>query len=202
MLNLVSLTFRPCTNHCFLARPKRHFFCQTGQLEVPSTNYIGARSRAASRSLPWNVNQRPHSETVHPNKPPSSWITGVVMGHWPNELSVRQWSGRPGFNLRSSHTKDLKMGLDVALLNTHHYKSRIKGKVDQSWEWSSAFPYTSMWLLLKRGPSGHPRLRSPTLLINNCGNGIRFPSHLSWTWRFRWMRIHSFIDEKCVSGFL
>ena len=25
-----------------------------------------------------------------------------------NELSVRQWSGRPGFNPRSSHTKDSK----------------------------------------------------------------------------------------------
>ena len=27
-------------------------------------------------------------------------------GHLPNELSVHQWSGRPGFNPRSSHTKD------------------------------------------------------------------------------------------------
>ena len=28
----------------------------------------------------------------------------------PNEKSVRQWSGRLGFNPRSSHTKDLKNG--------------------------------------------------------------------------------------------
>ena len=34
----------------------------------------------------------------------------------------------PGFNPRSSHIKDLKMVLDAALLNTQHYKVRIKGK--------------------------------------------------------------------------
>ena len=33
------------------------------------------------------------------------------------------------------------MVLDAALLNTQHYKVRIKGKVEQSREWSSAFPY-------------------------------------------------------------
>ena len=27
-------------------------------------------------------------------------------------------------------------------LNTQYYKVRIKGKVEQSMEWSSAFPYT------------------------------------------------------------
>ena len=38
--------------------------------------------------------------------------------------------------------KTLKMELDTTLLNTQHYKVRIKGKVEQSWEWSSALPYT------------------------------------------------------------
>ena len=33
---------------------------------------------------------------------------------------------------------------DAALLNTPHYKVRIKSKVEQSWEWSSALPYTSV----------------------------------------------------------
>ena len=37
-----------------------------------------------------------------------------------------------------------KMVLDAALLNTQHYKVRIKGKVEQSRERSSAFPYTSV----------------------------------------------------------
>ena len=38
--------------------------------------------------------------------------------------------------------KAQKMVLDAALLNTQDYKVRIKGKVEQSGEMSSAFPYT------------------------------------------------------------
>ena len=38
--------------------------------------------------------------------------------------------------------KTLKMVLDTTLLNTQHYKVRFKGKVEQSWEWSSALPYS------------------------------------------------------------
>ena len=62
--------------------------------------------------------------------------------HWPIGLSVCQWSGRLGFNPRSSHTIDSKMVLDAALLNTQHYKVWIKGKVGQSRERSCALPYT------------------------------------------------------------
>ena len=40
--------------------------------------------------------------------------------------------------------KTQKMVLDASLLNTHHYKVWIKGKVEQSREKSSAFPYTSV----------------------------------------------------------
>ena len=46
--------------------------------------------------------------------------------------------GRPGFNPRLSHTKDSKIVLDATLLNIQHYKVRIKGKVEQSRERSSA----------------------------------------------------------------
>ena len=38
--------------------------------------------------------------------------------------------------------KTLKMVLDATLLNTQHYKVRIKGKEEQSRECSSALPYT------------------------------------------------------------
>ena len=38
--------------------------------------------------------------------------------------------------------KTQKMVLDTSLFNTQHYKVRIKGKVEQSREWSSALPYT------------------------------------------------------------
>ena len=40
--------------------------------------------------------------------------------------------------------KTLKMLLDTSLLNSQQYKVRIKGKVDQSRERSSALPYTSV----------------------------------------------------------
>ena len=40
--------------------------------------------------------------------------------------------------------KTFKMVLDTALLNTQQYKVRIKGKVDQSRERSSAISYTSV----------------------------------------------------------
>ena len=40
-------------------------------------------------------------------------------------------------------TKTKKMVLDAALFSTQHCKVRIKGKVEQSREWSSA-PYASV----------------------------------------------------------
>ena len=40
--------------------------------------------------------------------------------------------------------KILKMVLDTSLFNTQQYKVRIKGKVEQSRERSSALPYTSV----------------------------------------------------------
>ena len=40
--------------------------------------------------------------------------------------------------------KTLKMVLDTSLLNTQQYKVRIKGKVGQSRERSSALPYISV----------------------------------------------------------
>ena len=40
--------------------------------------------------------------------------------------------------------KTEKMILGAAFLNTQHYKVQIKGKVEQSREWSSALHYTSV----------------------------------------------------------
>ena len=79
--------------------------------------------------------------------------------------------------------KTQKMVLDATLLSTQHYKVRIKGKVEQSREWSGTLHYTSVWELLKREPSGHPWLRLPTLLlliieytIDNVGTQLNIPS--------------------------
>ena len=44
--------------------------------------------------------------------------------------------------------KTKKIVLDATLLNTQYYKVRIKGKVEQSREWSSALPppwFSSYW---------------------------------------------------------
>ena len=41
--------------------------------------------------------------------------------------------------------KTQKMVPDATLLNTQHYRVKIKGKLEQSREWSSTLPYTSMW---------------------------------------------------------
>ena len=55
-------------------------------------------------------------------------------------LMSRVFTTGPGD--RGSIPKTQKMLLDAALLNTQNYKVRIKGKVEQSREMSSAFPYT------------------------------------------------------------
>ena len=52
--------------------------------------------------------------------------------------------GDLGSNLGHVLPKTLKMVLDTSLLNTQQYKVRIKGKVEQARERSSAFPYTSV----------------------------------------------------------
>ena len=49
----------------------------------------------------------------------------------------------PGIDIWIPKTQ--KMVLDVALLNTQHYKVRTKGQVEQSREWSSALLNTSVW---------------------------------------------------------
>ena len=43
-----------------------------------------------------------------------------------------------------SYQRLKKMVLDASFLNTQAYKVRIKGKVEQSKEWSSTLPYTSV----------------------------------------------------------
>ena len=40
------------------------------------------------------------------------------------------------------------MVLDASLLNAQRYKARIKGKVDKSWERSSALPYILVYILV------------------------------------------------------
>ena len=64
-------------------------------------------------------------------------LTGSLASFTNGPKDLRSISGRV-------IPKTLKMVLDTALLNTQQYKVRIKGKVEQSMEKSSALPYTSL----------------------------------------------------------
>ena len=48
------------------------------------------------------------------------------------------------------------MVLGPDLLNTQYYKVRIKGKVEQSREWSSAIPYTLGVVAIEKRAFGSP----------------------------------------------
>ena len=47
--------------------------------------------------------------------------------------------------------KTQKMVLDATLLNTQHYKVRIKSKVEQSKEWSSLTPLHFCEIAIEKG---------------------------------------------------
>ena len=62
-------------------------------------------------------------------------LVGRVFPHGPGDV---------GSTLGRVIPKIFKMVLDTSLLNTYQYKVRIKGKLEQSRERSSALPYTSV----------------------------------------------------------
>ena len=61
-------------------------------------------------------------------------------GHWEFANGPGDWVSIQGRVIPNTQ----KMVLNAALINTQHYKVRIKGKVEQFREWSSALPYTSV----------------------------------------------------------
>ena len=62
-------------------------------------------------------------------------LVGRVFANGPGDL---------GLNPDPVIPKTFKMVLDTSLLNTQQYKVRIKGKMEQSREWSSALLYSSV----------------------------------------------------------
>ena len=71
----------------------------------------------------------------------------IVIRDWAIDLMSRvftngpgDWGSIPGQII----PKTQKMVLDATLLNTQHYKVRIKGKVEQSRKWSNTLPYASV----------------------------------------------------------
>ena len=79
---------------------------------------------------------------------------------------VCQWSRRPGFNPRLSHTKDSKNGTwchFVLTLSIIRYGSRVKGSnLGKGVAPSPTRRCSSYW---KRSLSGHPQLQLPTVLF-------------------------------------
>ena len=61
--------------------------------------------------------------------------------------------------------KTLKMILDASLLNTQHYKVRIKGKVEKSWERSSAPSQHLGVVAIEKGAFGSPSTMVANLLL-------------------------------------
>ena len=58
------------------------------------------------------------------------------------------------------------MVLDAALLNTQHYKVRIKGKVEQSREWSSALLHLGV-VAIEKGAFGSPSTKVANFYLTN-----------------------------------
>ena len=78
--------------------------------------------------------------------------------------------------------KTQKMVLDAALLNTQHYKVRIKGQVEQSREWSSALPYTSCVVAIEKGAFGSPSTKvAKFTLLTRCSL-VSYPEYLIYFW--------------------
>ena len=59
------------------------------------------------------------------------------------------------------------MVLDATLLNTQHYKVRFKGKVEQSWEWSSALPLHLGVVAIEKGAFGSPSTMVANFTLQN-----------------------------------
>ena len=62
--------------------------------------------------------------------------------------------------------KDSKMVLDASLLNTLHYKVRIKSKVEQSRERSGALPLHLGVVAIEKGAFGSPSTTMDSINIS------------------------------------
>ena len=84
---------------------------------------------------------------------------------------------RPGFNPRWNHTKDSKIVLDATLLDTRYYKVRIKGKVNESREWSNS-PLHPDVVAIKKGAFGSPSTKIASFMIFVGSFWVIFFSHI------------------------
>ena len=88
------------------------------------------------------VQQVSHGDSFH-WWPFGGHLEKTIIDYWAIGLMSRVFTNGPGdrvFNPRSSHTKDS----NAALINSQHYKVKIKGKIEQPRERSSVLPNTSV----------------------------------------------------------
>ena len=64
-----------------------------------------------------------------------------------------------------SYQRLKEMVLDSALLNTQRYKVRIKGKVEQSREWSSILSYTLCVVAIEKGAFESPSTKATNFTL-------------------------------------
>ena len=116
-----------------------------------------SRSRRFAPNIDWTISHRKLRENLHlphkNSKKLTEWFhfkqikfhykfhTGSLV--WWVERSLVVWKTWVQSQV-TSYQRLKKMVLDTSLLNTQQYKVRIKGKVEQSRERSSALPYTSV----------------------------------------------------------
>ena len=74
----------------------------------------------------------------------STWLSGMITISNSNGDNIMVRKSGVQSQVESYRRRKKKMVLDTTLLNTQHYKVRIKGKVEQSREWSNDLPYTSV----------------------------------------------------------
>ena len=101
-----------------------------------------------------------------------------IFKNWHESSPIARETGVPSL----AYQRLKKMVLDTALLNTQHYKVRIKGKVEQSRERSSALPYT----LVEKGTFGS----SSTTVVNFTTYYIYIYIYI---YKFMWVFIYIYI---------
>ena len=114
-------------------------------VKVGVKNSSWKKKRKKKRCLIWETHKRRYIQNLNEKKPKNIRFSFILMIlYW---LMSRVFANGPedrGSILGRVILKTQKMVIDATLLNTQHYKVRIKGKVEQSREWSCALPYSSV----------------------------------------------------------
>ena len=110
----------------------------------------------------------------------------IYLAHLSSGESVRKWSGKHGFNPSRMIPKTQKMVLDASLLNTEHYKVRIKGKLEQSGERSRVLPLHLRVVAIEKGAFGSSSTTGRLLYLLTIYIYHIYIGHIFWSavWYF------------------